>query len=109
MLNRSLVIVRAKEPFREWLLSLPDFCDETIEEINKDSSAYLLPEFEDDKQRDTMLKKFFAMIFEDQLAAWWTQEDDWPQKRNLHMFKKWFDVEFHSTVDDLVDGVLLDQ
>jgi hypothetical protein len=109
MLNRGLVIVRAKEPFREWLLSLPDSCDETIEEINEDSSVYLLPEFEDDKQRNTMLKKFFAMIFEDQLAAWSTQEDDWPPKRNLQMFKKWFDVEFHSTVDDLVDGVLLDQ
>ena len=109
MLNRSLVTVKAKEPFREWLLSLPDPCDETIEEINEDSSAYLLSEFEDDKQRDRILKESFAMIFEDQLAAWWTRESDWPQNRNLQMFKKWFAVEFYSTIEDLVDDVLVDQ
>ena len=109
MLNRSLVTVKAKEPFREWLLSLPDPCDETIERINEDSPAYLLPEFEDDKQRDRILKESFAMIFEDQLADWWTREDDWPQNRDLKMFKKWFSVEFHSTVADLVDDVLVDQ
>jgi hypothetical protein len=62
MLNRSLVIVRAKEPFRGWLLSLPDSCEETIEEINEDSSVYLLPEFEDDKQRDTMLVGFLIIL-----------------------------------------------
>ena len=109
MLNRCLVIVTAKKPFREWLLSLPDPCDETIDEINDDPSAYLLPEFDDDEERDWILKEYFPMIFEDQLFAWWIQAEDWPQNRNFKMFKKWFDVEFHSTVEDLVDDDLVDQ
>lgn len=83
MVNRGLVIVLAKEPFREWLQSLPDPCDMSLEEINEDSTAYLVPEFEDDKERDRVLKKFYEMIFEDQLACWWTSEKDWPQQRDL--------------------------
>jgi len=100
MLNRCLVTIKAKKPFREWLLSLPDPCDETIAEINEDSSVYLIPEYNDDEARDEILKGSFDMIFEDQLADWWTREDDWPQNRNLKMFKKCFSVEFHSTVED---------
>jgi hypothetical protein len=109
MLNRCLVIVTAKKPFRGWLLSLPNPCDETIDEINDDPSAYLLPEFDDDEERDRILQEYFPMIFEDQLFAWWIQAEDWPQNRNFQMFKKWFDVEFHSIVEDLVDDALVDQ
>lgn len=108
MVNRGLVIVRAKEPFLEWLKTLPDPCDMTLAEINEDNSAYLIPEFEDDGQRDKVLKKFYDKIFEDQLAGWWTGEEDWPQKRDLRTFKKWFDLQFHSVVEDLVDDMLVD-
>ncbi|HIJ90651.1 MAG: hypothetical protein OEV89_07775 [Desulfobulbaceae bacterium] len=108
MVNRGLVLVIAKEPFREWLNSLPDPCDMTLEEINEDSTAYLLPEFEDDKQRDRVLGKFYEMIFEEKLADWWTREEDWPRKRDLRTFKKWFDLQFHSVVEDLAGGLLVD-
>ena len=109
MVNRGLVIALAKEPFREWLLSLPDPSDMTLEEINEDRTAYLVPEFEDDKEREKAIKKVFEMIFEDQLADWWTREEDWPQKRDLRTFRKWFDLQFHSVVEDLVDDVLVDE
>lgn len=109
MVNRGLVIALAKEPFREWLQSLPEPCETSIEEINEDRTAYLVPEFEDDKGRDRVLKKFYEMIFEDQLADWWTREEDWPQQRDMRTFKKWFDLQFHSVVEDLVDDVLVDE
>ena len=107
MVNRGLVIVHAKEPFLEWLKTLPDPCDMTLTEINEDNTAYLIPEYEDDGQRDRVLKKFYDMIFQDQLAGWWTREEDWPQKRDLRTFKKWFDLQFHSVVEDLVDDMLV--
>jgi len=109
MVNRGLVIATAKEPFREWLLSLPDPSDVSLEEINEDRTAYLIPEFEDDDQRDRILRKLFILIFEDQLTGWWTREEDWPQKRDLRTFKKWFDLQIHAVVEDLVDGVLVDE
>jgi|WetSurMetagenome_2_1015567.scaffolds.fasta_scaffold50828_3 hypothetical protein len=109
MVNRGLLIAVAKEPFREWLQSLPEPCDMTLEEINEDRTAYLVPEFEDDKQRERVLRKFFTTIFEDELADWWTRDEDWPQQRDLRTFKKWFDLSFYSVVEDLVDNVLVDE
>ncbi|HOP40227.1 MAG TPA: hypothetical protein PLI53_04220 [Geobacteraceae bacterium] len=109
MVNRGLVIATAKEPFREWLLSLPEPWDVPLEEINKDRTAYLIPEFEDDDQRDRILRKFFISIFEDHLADWWTKEEDWPPKRDLRTFRKWFDLQFHAVVEDLVDEELFDE
>jgi hypothetical protein len=109
MVNRGLVLLSAKEPFREWLLSLPDPSDVSLDELNEDRTAYLIPEFEDDKQRDTILRKFFGIIFEEQLAGWWTREEDWPRNRDLRTFRKWFDLQFHSIVEDLVDDILFDE
>ena len=101
MVNRGMLVVKAKEPFQEWVNSLEAHSDFTIKEINDDCTAYLIPEFEDDVQRDRILKKVYADIFVEQLFDWCTDEDVWPQKRTLTLFKKWFELEFHSVVDDL--------
>jgi len=53
--NRSVFVVRAKEPFLQWLNSLPDPGDFTLDEVNRDSTAYLLPEFEDDDEMEKLL------------------------------------------------------
>ena len=82
-INRSVLIVRAKEPFRRWLNSLPDPGDYTLEEINEDQSAFLLPEYEDDSRKENILMKYFKEIFEEQLNGWWTDPDAWPLQRDL--------------------------
>jgi hypothetical protein len=108
MLNRCVVTVTAKEPFLDWLKGLPDPCDFGLDLVNGDNTIYLLPVYEDDQQRDRILRRYFLLIFEDQLAGWWTRECDWPSQRDLRTFKRWFDVEFHSVVHDLVAGSLLE-
>ncbi len=108
MINRSVLIVRAKEPFVQWLKSLPDQFDISLEEINEDSTAYLLPDYSYDEEQDEILVRFYELIFEEQLEGWWKDESDWPPKRDFTMFNKWFDLEFHSLVIDLVDAPLED-
>lgn len=108
MLNRSIAIVRVKAPFKEWLRSLPDSEDTTLQEINSDNSTYLLPTYELGYEQEEILRHFFEAIFEDQLNDWWTAEKDWPRKRTFETFRKWFDVELHSCVVDLVDEPLED-
>ena len=111
MLNRSLLIVRAKEPFVKWINGLPDPLTptETLETVNEDSSAYLLPEYDDDEERDAILEEVFEIIFRDLLNAWWTDDRAWPQKRTLPLFRSWFELDWHSIIDDLVDGPLIDE
>jgi len=108
MINRGLVIAFAREPFREWLHSLPNPCNITLEEINDDRNAYLIPEFEKDGQRDRALKKVYKSIFESELSDWWVKEEDWPQNRDLRTFRKWFDLKFFPIVEDLAGGDLTD-
>ena len=50
-----------------------------------------------------MLGTCYDILFEEHLAAWWTDEAAWPQQRDLKMFLNWFGVEFHSLVFDLCD------
>jgi hypothetical protein len=104
-IDRSILIIRAREPFLDWLHSLPDPdpVGYTLDEVNRDRSAFLLPEYENDNHMDYLLRKYFKQIFEEQLNGWWQDPDAWPSKRDLQTFKKWFDVEFHSVVFDLVD------
>ena len=50
MINRCILIVKAKQPFLLWLQSLPDPANLTLQQINEDSTAYLLPAYEDAAQ-----------------------------------------------------------
>lgn len=108
LVNRCVVAVRPKEPFFAWLKGLPGCEDLTTEEITGDPSVYLLPVFDEEGEQARILSRFFPLIFEKELAAWWTDEALWPVKRDLRIFKRWFDVEFRSVVFDLVDAPLLD-
>jgi hypothetical protein len=69
-------------------MSLPEPDDATLDELNHDTSAYLIPEYDYDNQRDRILKKIFKDIFDDQLAGWWTDENDWPVTQGSYGFYK---------------------
>lgn len=107
MVSRSLMVVKVKEPFREWVNSVYPEDKLSLKDINDDTTAFLIPEYDDDHERDRVLKKFYKDIFEEQLSDWCTDSSTWPQKRTLALFKKWFDLEFHSVVEDLADDDLV--
>ena len=109
MLNRCVVTIRAKEPLCVWLHSLPDCDDITLDQVNQETTAYLLPVYMDDDEQDAILSQYYDLLFEEELAGWWTAKDDWPENRSLEMFKSWFDVDFHSVVVDLEDAPLRDE
>lgn len=108
MLNRSALVVKIKQPFLDWLRSLPEPADVTLEQVNSDNTVYLLSDFWSDDAQDETIEAFYDLIFEDQLNGWWTEKQDWPPERDFAMFKKWFDAELHSIVHDLVDAPLED-
>jgi len=103
-INRSILVVKAKAPFLEWLRSLPDLSDVTLGEVNEDSTVYLVPECDDDSEMDEILEENYAAIFEEQVSAWSQDSDDWPDVNDFQTFREWFDVESHSLVMDLGNG-----
>jgi len=104
-INRCVAVVRVKQPFLDWANSLPDpITGTTLAGINDDCHSYLLPEYEMMEDRNQILAEFYDDIFVHELMGWWTDEEAFPKPRSLAMFRKWFDIEFHSMALDLIDG-----
>jgi hypothetical protein len=101
MLNRAVLIVRAKQPYLGWAADVDDSGLEP--DPDDDKTVYLIPPCEGDEEAKEILKNIYAEIFERELWAWHTEEQAWPQDRDFKMFQEWFDVEFHSVVEDLCD------
>lgn len=53
-------------------------------DILGESHTYLTdPDFDNAEKH---LKKYFKLIFEEELEGIWTDENDWPQKRDFKTF-----------------------
>jgi hypothetical protein len=106
MLNRAALIVRPAKPYLDWAAGLDD--SGLPPSPDDEQTVYLVPEFEDDEEREAVLEMVWAELFERELFDWHINADDWPQNRTLAMFREWFRIEMHSIVEDMVDGPLED-
>jgi hypothetical protein len=106
-INRSLILVKPKQPFLDWLHSIDPDDDTTIEDLNDDATAYLVPEFETDDEQEDVFNWCAEFVFGYELWSWCTDEALWPKDRDAATFTQWFDVEFHSIVMDVVHDIPL--
>jgi len=102
-INRTAIIIKPKQPFVDWINSMPDDCSYTIEQISKDNLTFLTPQYDDPDSTYNYIKKNYKIIFDYELWGWIVTEDLWPKNRNWKMFNEWFDIEVNSEVFDLVD------
>jgi hypothetical protein len=109
VINRSLIVVKPKKPFLDWLNSVePDDDDLQLEDINDDPTAYLVPQIIMEGEQEGIIDWCADFVFEQELWSWYTDEDLWPVGRNAAMFREWFDVESHSMVNDVVGDIPLE-
>lgn len=103
-LNRSLVILRHKQPFLDWLTSIDPDPSVTLVNMEDDSDTFLIPDeqfIDSEASAVTWVEKRWAGLFDHMLTSWITDKDAWPKHRTLQMFRTWFSVEYHSMVWDL--------
>lgn len=99
--DRSVALIKPRQPFLDWLMILPDSeLDLTLEQLRTDCTVFLVPEFLDLEEALGFIDQIYSQIFEMELASWWEDESLWPEHRTVQLFWKWFDVELHSTVVD---------
>lgn len=109
MLNRSAVVVKPRQPFLDWLHRVdPTSRDITLDELEQDPTIYLIPECDTEADVRRALRKLCGSIFIEQLAAWWTDDDSWPQDRSFAAFRRWFDWQYYSMLIDLCAEPLTD-
>jgi hypothetical protein len=105
-----VVIVKAKQPFVNWLASLPEPEAIGLEELNREPNAYLIPEYDEEAEREGIMRNYYLEIFEQQLHEWSRDEKEWPVIRDYVAFKQWFQLEYAPFVFDIAGdlGMLCD-
>ncbi len=100
-IDRGVAIIKAKQPFLDWVRNLPDpDTTITLERLHDDCDALLVPESDSDPDGMKFIKANHDWLFEMMLEGWWTDEASWPKKRDWKTFNEWFDVDFHSVLID---------
>lgn len=108
LVNRSLVIIRPKKPFLNWLNAMPDLDFElSLADIRVDCTAIMVPEAGEEEDVIAYIDDLAPSLFEMELASWYMDETVWPKDRSLKAFWEWFDVEIHLEVLDSADADIL--
>lgn len=107
--DRSVAIIKPKQPFHDWLKSVPDqdMVDLSLDALRADCTAILLPEFDEPEEAVSHIDEIAEKLFRLELASWYEDDSLWPADLSLKAFWEWFDVEIHSTVLDSVDADLM--
>ena len=101
--NRSVIMVRPRQPFIDWLKKLSPKQDFELDYVWV-RNVYLTIGKVFDYSYPELLAMYYELIFEKELLSVWEQKMDWPQKRDLDTLKKWFDIEFTTELFDLEKG-----
>ncbi|MGH9631154.1 MAG: hypothetical protein ACRD7E_22850 [Bryobacteraceae bacterium] len=72
----------------------------TLEDLAREPTIYLLPEWETEEEALEHLGEVSSEIFEEQSNGWYRVPSVWPDDRELRRF---CDCSFHSIVVDLCD------
>ncbi|OAZ05332.1 hypothetical protein [Flavobacterium succinicans] len=105
ILNRSAITITPKQPFVDWANALAPEFPMKISVLGESHTYLTNPDFEDAEKH---LKKYFKQIFIEELDSIWTDEQDWPQKRDFKTFCEWFSFEISDWVQDLSTKPLFD-
>ena len=67
-LNRTAIVVMPDQPFLDWLhRNDPTSGGLSLEDLQRESTAYLLPECEIEEEAHECLKEMCGQVFEEQL------------------------------------------
>jgi len=111
MVNRAALIVRYKEPFVKWINESDPYnedMDYSIDDANEDNTVYLIDHAEAENLEE-WIGLNFAVLFENELVSWYTDEALWPENRDLKLFKKWCAVECHTVLIDAGTDPVVDE
>ena len=102
ILNRSAIVLRPNAPYLEWckLDDAEGLAEDVFDTLRQEPCVYLVPDFEDDGEREEVLREFWPALFEAILSGWVTDENLWPKERTFEMFGEWFDVETYAMIVD---------
>jgi len=106
IVNRSAVVLKAKQAFVDWLNALPETEPVTHDELAHESIIILLPEFDDPEREQDYLRKIAPTILDSQMESWCMDDSHFPRKKDWALLQKWFEIELISEVFDVDEDPL---
>jgi len=98
-INRDALILIPTESCLAWARALPDSDPLMTEgDAQHEPTIYLIPE---DIEPEKYLRRRFNAVFEEELAAWCTNPDWWPEDLTFKLFTQFFTVHISTMVYDL--------
>lgn len=104
-IDRMALIIRAKEPFADWLKTITDDDSFSQESFDSDPTIVLIPVIEDDEELGQYITEHCVKWLEYEFASWCLDEDKWPKDLSIEKFEIYFSLHIHSLV---IDNVLDD-
>jgi hypothetical protein len=101
LLYRVAMTVTRKQPYIDWANSLDDGGPVLTAELDDRRTIYLAPESGNEPGLGKLLDEFWRPIFEEELAAWMSSEEDWPTPLTRDMFEAWFEIQLTESIVDL--------
>ena len=93
--NRTAIVVKPDQPFRDWLHGADPTSNElSLEDLQREPTAYLLPECENEEEARQYLGEVCGQIFEEQLDGRYRVPAMWPNRRDLDAFDAGSSVAF---------------
>ncbi len=113
MINRAAILLKYRKPAIKWIIDADPYNDVpglTLEDINSERTIYLVDEEVADSPEaiDSWLKANHQLLFETELESWYADPSLWPKDLSYEQFKKWFDPECHSVIQDTLKAPLVD-
>lgn len=97
---RSLIILKPKQPFVDWLNDWGEEGKMALEETFCDLDAILIPECDSEDETMVFVRVNARKLFEHVLDDWCTDRSLWPKDLDYDKLREWFDIGIHSSVFD---------
>ena len=105
IVDRMALVVRAKQPFLDWIVQYADPEDRstipTLADLRTTPDVFLIPESETPEAAWAFVRKMADVFFAQELEGWYQDPDYWPAKLDYKTLKQWFDLELIDMVLDL--------
>lgn len=103
-INRMVATISFKQKFLDWANQLPslDGHQWTLDLLNEDKSAFLVPQFETNEEASEWFGPYKTLILEEAFASICSEDKWWPKDLSEEVFDEYLTAEFSSMVWDLV-------
>lgn len=111
LINRIALIVTPQAPMLEWIKTLDEEQVPTLQELQQESSTYLLDEPTQEQPLDLILQQLitehYGQVWRSEMAIWDEFLDNAPADMDLATFKTWFNVSLSGLTFDLSSQQLM--